>query len=138
MGPTMIPGAPIQSLLVCISCLYPLNIRVYSDPYLLMTQFSSVVAQSCPTLCNPMNCRTAGLPVITNCQSLPKLMSIESVMPSHHLLLCRPLLLLPSIFPIIRFFSKESALRIRWPKYWSFSIISSSEYVLHIYSKYIA
>ena len=121
MGPTMIPGAPIQSLLVCISCLYPLNIRVYSDPYLLMTQFSSVVAQSCPTLCNPMNCRTAGLPVITNCQSLPKLMSIESVMPSHHLLLCRPLLLLPSIFPIIRFFSKESALRIRWPKYSSFS-----------------
>ena len=57
---------------------------------------------------------------ITNSQSLPKLMSIELVMPSNHLILCRPLLL-PSIFPTIRVFSNESALRIRWPKYWSFS-----------------
>ena len=54
-------------------------------------------------------------------QSLPKLMSTELVMPSNHLILCRPLLLLPSIFPNIRVFSNESALRIRWPKYWSFS-----------------
>ena len=58
---------------------------------------------------------------ITNSQSLPKSMSIESVMPSNHLILCHPLLLLPSIFPSIRVFSNESALRIRWPKYWSFS-----------------
>ena len=58
---------------------------------------------------------------IPNCQSLPKLMSIELVMPSSHLILCRPLLLLPSIFPSIRVFSNESALCIRWPKYWSFS-----------------
>ena len=58
---------------------------------------------------------------ITNSQSLHKLMSIESVMPSSHLILCRPLLLLPSIFPSIRVFSNESALYIRWPKYWSFS-----------------
>ena len=58
---------------------------------------------------------------ITNTQSLLKLMSIESVMPSNHLILCRPLLLLPSIFPSIRVFSNESALLIRWPKYWSFS-----------------
>ena len=58
---------------------------------------------------------------ITNSQSLPKLMSIESVMPSNHLILCHPLLLLPSIFPSIRVFSNESALHIRWPKYWSFS-----------------
>ena len=58
---------------------------------------------------------------ITNSRSLPKLMSIESVMPSNHLILCRPLLLLPSIFPSIRVFSNQSALRIRWPKYWSFS-----------------
>ena len=58
---------------------------------------------------------------ITNSWSPPKLMSIESVMPSNHLLLCRPLLLLPSIFPRIRVFSNESALHIRWPKYWSFS-----------------
>ena len=67
---------------------------------------------------------------ITNSWSLLKLMSIESVMPSNHLILCHPLLLLPSIFHSIRVFSSESALRIRWPKYWSFSfsIISSNEY----------
>ena len=58
---------------------------------------------------------------ITNSQSLLKLMSIESVMPSNYLILCRPLLLLPSIFPSIRVFSKESLLCIRWPEYWSFS-----------------
>ena len=58
---------------------------------------------------------------ITNSQSLPKLMSIESMMPSNHLILCHPLLLFPSIFPSIRVFSNESALCIRWPKYWSFS-----------------
>ena len=58
---------------------------------------------------------------VTNSQSLPKLMSIELVMPSNHFILCHPLLLLPSIFPTIRVFSNESALRIRWPKYWSFS-----------------
>ena len=58
---------------------------------------------------------------ITNSQSLPKLMSIESVMPSNHLILCCPLLILPSIFPSIKVFSNELALRIRWPKYWSFN-----------------
>ena len=58
---------------------------------------------------------------ITNSRSLPKLMSIKLVMPSNHLILCCPLLLLPSIFPSIRVFSNESALHIRWPKYWSFS-----------------
>ena len=58
---------------------------------------------------------------ITNARSLPKLMSIESVMPSNHLIFCRPFLLLPSILPSIRVFSNESALCIRWPKYWSFS-----------------
>ena len=66
---------------------------------------------------------------ITNSQSLLKLMSIELVMPSNHLILCHPLLLLPSIFPRIRVFSNESVLRTRWPKYWSFSFISpSNEY----------
>ena len=67
---------------------------------------------------------------ITNSWSLFKLMSIESVMPSNHLILCHPLLLLPSIFPSIRVFSNESALCIRWPKYWSFSfnISPSNEY----------
>ena len=58
---------------------------------------------------------------ITNSQSLLKLMSVESVMPSNHLILCHPLLLLPSIFPSIRVFSSESVLRIRWPKYWTFN-----------------
>ena len=67
---------------------------------------------------------------ITNSRSLLKLMSIESVMPSNHLMLCCPLILLPSIFPSIRVFSNESVLHIRWPKYWSFSfsICPSSEY----------
>ena len=67
---------------------------------------------------------------ITNSRSSPKPMSIELVMPSNHLILCRPLLLLPSIFPSIRVFSNESALHIRWPKYWSFScnISPSNEY----------
>ena len=61
-------------------------------------------------------------------QSLLKLMSIESVMLSNHLILCHPLLLLPSVFPSISDFASQSALRIRWPKYWRFSISSSSEY----------
>ena len=66
---------------------------------------------------------------ITNSQSSPKLMSIESVMPSSHLILCRPFLLLPSMFPSIRVFSSESVLHIRWPKYWRFSISPSNEYL---------
>ena len=83
-------------------------------------QFSPV-AQSCPTLCDPMDYSTPGTPVITSSQSLLKFMCIESVMPSHHLMFCRPLLLLPPISPSIRAFSNEPALRIRRPKYWSFS-----------------
>ena len=75
----------------------------------------SSVTQSCPTLCDPMNRSTPGTLSITNSRSLPKLMTIESVMPSIHLILCHPLLLLPSIFPNIRVFSNESALRIRRP-----------------------
>ena len=83
---------------------------------------------SCPTLCNPMDCSTPVLPILHHPQSLLKLMSIESMMPSNHLILCHPLLLLPSIPPSIRVFSNESALLIRWPKYWSFSISPSNEY----------
>ena len=92
-------------------------------------QFSSVV-QLCPTRCNPwIPSGQASLSII-NSQSLLKLKSIESVMPFNHLILCRPLLLLPSIFPRIRVFSNESVLHIRWTKYWSFSfnISPSSEY----------
>ena len=94
-------------------------------------QFSSV-AQSCLTLCDPWTEACQAFLSITNSWSLPgrKLMSIELVMPSNHLILCHPLLLLPSIFPSIRVFSNESALCIRWPKYWSFSfsISPSSEH----------
>ena len=83
-------------------------------------QFSSV-AQSRPTLCNSMDCSTPDPLSFTNSRSFLKLMSIESVMPSNHLILCH-LLFLPSIFPSIRIFSNESALHIRWPKYWSFGV----------------
>ena len=88
-------------------------------------QFSSV-AQMCLSLCNPMDCSMLGF----NSLSLLKPMSIESVMPSKHLILYHPLLLRPSIFPSIRVFSNESVLHIRWPKYWSFSfsISLSNEY----------
>ena len=83
-------------------------------------QFSSVT-QSCLTLCDPMNLSTPGLPVHHQLRSSLRLTSIESVMPSNHLILCHPLLLLSSICPSIRVFSNESALLIRWLKYWSFS-----------------
>ena len=87
----------------------------------MSVQFSSVT-QSCPALCNPWTAAChASLSIITNPQSLHKPMSIESVIPSSHLILCQPLLLLPSIFPSISVFSNESVLCIRWPKYWSFS-----------------
>ena len=77
-----------------------------------------------------MDCRMRGLPVHHQLPELLKLMSIELVMPSNHLILCHPLLLPHSIFPSIRVFSNESALHIRWPKYWSFSfsISPSNEY----------
>ena len=83
-------------------------------------QFSSV-AQSCPTLNDPMDCSTPGFPSITTSQSLLNLMSIESVMPSNHLILCHPLLLPPSIFPSMKVYSNELILHIRWPKYCHFS-----------------
>ena len=82
------------------------------------------VAQSCLTLCDPMDDSRPGFPVLHHFQGLPNFMSIESMIPSNHLILCCPLLLLPSIFPSITVFSNESALHIRWPKYWSFSFIS--------------
>ena len=86
----------------------------------ILTQFSSVT-QLCLTLCDSMKRSTPSLPVHHQLPEFTQLMSIELVMPSNHLILCRTLLLLPSIFPSIRVFSNESALRIRWPKYWSFS-----------------
>ena len=87
-----------------------------------MTNLSSVssVAQLCPILCDPMNHIMPSLLSITNFQSSLKLMGLESVMPSSHLILCHPLLLLSPIPPSSRVFSNESTLRMKWPKYWSF------------------
>ena len=95
----------------------------------LLSQFSSVT-QSCQNLCSRMDYSTQTSLFITNSQSLLKLMRIETMMPSNHLILCHPLLLQPSIFPRIRIFSNKSVLCIRWPKYWSFSfnISPSNEY----------
>ena len=86
----------------------------YSVPF-------SSVAQLCPTLCDPMNRSMPGLSVHHQLPDPTKPMSIELVMPSNHLILCRPLLLLPPIPPSIRVFSNDLTLRMRWPKYWSFS-----------------
>ena len=93
-------------------------------------QFSSVQSLSRVRLCDHMIAARQASLSITNSRSSFKPISIESVMPSNHLILCRPLLLLPSIFPSIRVFSKKSVLHIRWPKYWSFSlnISPSNEY----------
>ena len=103
-----------------VECKYQVRIQI---------QFSSV-AQSCPTLCDPMDCSMPDSLSLPISWSLPKFMSIDSVMPSNHHILCRPLLLLPSIFPSIRVFSNESALPIRQPKYglFSFNISLSNEH----------
>ena len=87
-----------------------------------MIYFSSVQSLSCPTLCDPMNRSTPGLPVHHQLLEFTKLMCIKSVMPSSHLILCCPLFLLTPIPPSIRVFSNESTLHKRWPKYWSFSL----------------
>ena len=96
---------------------------------MLSVQFTSA-AQSCPTLSDPMGHRTPGYLFTINSWSWLKLMSIEFVMSFNHLILCHPLLLLSSIFPSIRVFSRESVLHIMWPKYWSlnFSLSPSNEY----------
>ena len=93
-------------------------------------QFSSI-AQSCPTLSKPMDCSIpCTAQYITNSRKLSKLMSITSMMPSNHLILCHSLLLLPSVFPSIKVFSSEWVLCIRWPMFWNFSLIicPSNEY----------
>ena len=94
---------------IIIYLVFLLNIQFFYSVH-----FSSVT-QTCPTLCDPMNCSTQAFLSITNPQSSPKLMSIKLVMPSSHLILCRPLLLLPPVPPRIRVFSNESTLRMRWP-----------------------
>ena len=113
------------------SFVYALYLKLKTLPLSKVPNSHSVqFTQSYPTLCDPMDCSTPGFLSITNSQSLLKLMSTESVMPFNHLILCHPLLLLPSVFPSIRVFSNESVLCIRWLKYWSFSfsISPSNEY----------
>ena len=107
--------------------MHKINLTLYQ----FLVQFSSIQSLSRVQLfATPWTTARQASLSITNSQSPPKPMSIESVMSSNHLILCHPLLLLPSIFPNIRVFSNESALRIRWPKYWSFSfyISPSNEY----------
>ena len=109
-------------------CVY---IYIYIYIYVDILIYFSSVAQSCLTFCEPKDAAACQVSLsITIFQSLLKLISIESVMLSNHLILCCPLLLLLSIFPSIRVFSDESVLPIRWPKYWSFSfsISPSNEY----------
>ena len=106
-------------------CKGPWNVRSMNQDKFTSIQFSSV-SQACLTLCYPMDCSMPGFPVITNSQSLLRLMCFKSMMSSYHLILCRPLLFLPSVFPSIRVFSNETVLRIRWPKYWSFSFSIST------------
>ena len=129
---------------ICVPLIYTVlqhSILVYLFFYqyvqLCAEATCSSVAQSRPTLCNPLDCTThtstSGFPVhhqLLEFISLFKLVSIELVMLSNHLILCRPLLLLPSIFPSIRVFGSESVLPIMWPNYWSFSfsISPSNEY----------
>ena len=106
---------------------------IRTDSNMFLFQFSSVV-QSCATLCDPIDHSTPGFPAITNSHSLLKLMSIESVMLSNHLILCHLLLFLLSIFPSIRVFSSVLALHIRCPKYWNF--IFTSVLPMHIQSPF--
>ena len=98
----------------------PFKIFFIHESYSNDPQFSSV-SQLCPTLCNPMDCNTPGFPVPHQLPEPIQLTSIALVMPASHLILCHPILLLPSIFFSIRVFSNESLFHIRWPKYWSFS-----------------
>ena len=108
------------------SCFYFCWIYIYRQTYWVISSVQSLSRVQLFAI--PWTAaRQASLP-ITNSQSLLKLMSIESVMPSNHLILCYPLLLLPSIFPSIRVFSNESPVRIRWPEYCSFSISLSNEH----------
>ena len=108
----------------------PLEVMTLHFFFTLIQQVFSSVTQSCLTLCNPWTAARQASRSITSSWSLLRLMSIESVMPSNHLILCHPLLLLPSIFPSIRVYSNQSVLHIRWPKYqnFCFSISPSNAY----------
>ena len=112
-------------LLHCRQIFYRLSHEGSPDVWLLL-----LFTQLCPTVCNPMDCSTPGFPILHHLPEFSLTPVYETVMPSNHLIFCRPLLLLSSIFSSIRVFSNESVLCIRWPKYWtfSFSISPSNEY----------
>ena len=130
-----LPGSPVHGILQAriLGWVVMASSRGSSQPrdrthvsYVFCIQFNSVQSLSCVWLfAIPWIAAHQASLSITNTQSLLKLMSIESVMPSNHIIPCHPLLLLPSVFPRIRVFSNESVLRIRWPKYWSFSFSHS-------------
>ena len=104
-------------------------VHLWIDKQISYSRISSVQLLSCVRLfVTPWSAACQAFLSIMNSLSLPKLMSIKSVMPSHYFILCHPFLLLSSIFPSIRVFSNESVLPIRWPEYWSFSISPSNEY----------
>ena len=121
-------SSPGRSLPSCFNSLRLQNWYSKFTSLLHLLYSCCSVTKSYLTLCDPMDGRTPAFLVLHCLQELLKFMFTESVMPSNHLILCRPLLLLPSIFPSIRVFSNESAVRIRWPKNWSFSISPSNEY----------
>ena len=107
-----------------LACGFFLHLQKYHSNFCLSScncLCPCLLLSSVELLCNPMNCSTTGLPVHHRSQSSHKLTCIESVMTSRHLIICRPLLLLPPIPPSIRVVSNESSLHMRWPKYWSFS-----------------
>ena len=121
----MLHAASLFLMITHASC--PLWTGHYVN-FVLLCHYCCFIAKPCLTLCDPIDSSMPGFPVLHHLLELLKLMSIESMTPSNHLILCHPLLLLPSIFPSIRVFPSESALRIRWPKYWNFSISPSKEY----------
>ena len=112
---------------------------LYDKKFLSTNCCCCLVTKSCPALFDPRDCSMPGFPVLHYLPDLLKLMSIESVMPSNHLVLCCPLLLPSSIFPSIRVFFSELALCVRWPKYWSlsFRISLSNEYSAECFSKFL-
>ena len=113
-------GMPTTTTLAITASALGLALALLPVLFQLLPTCSCSVAKSRPTLCDPMNCSMPGFSVIHCLPEFAQLMSIELVMPSNHLILCCPIML-PSVFPRIRVFSNESALRIRWPKHWSFS-----------------
>ena len=121
-----------QELLEAICCVVNLTVNKCCCCWVVNLTVNKCcsVAQSCPTLCDPMDCSTPGFLSFTISWILLKLMSIESMMSSNHIILCHPLLLLSSIFPRVRVFTNKSALCIKKPKHWcfNFSISPSNEY----------